>query len=149
MAEVTLVSERLAERGREFVFHGPADGCTGCPYRDQCLNLTEGRRYRITELREGAQRLPCAVHEDDVIAVEVEPTTVEANVSVPTALAGNKTNLPGPCPHIECPSHEYCVPDGLRFDNEYRIAEIHGDPPHDVCHLNRELTLVEMDPTDG
>ena len=147
MAHVTLVSERLAEPGREFVYHGPAEGCTGCPYRTQCLNLTEGRRYVITERREGAQRLPCAVHEDDVIAVEVEPATVDVNVASANALAGNKTTLAGPCPHLECPSHEYCVPDGIEFDQEFRIRAIMGEPPHEVCHLDRDLSFVEVDPT--
>lgn len=145
MGEVTLVSRRLAEPGQEFVFHGAADGCDGCPYREQCLNLEEGSRYRITSRREGAQTLPCAVHEDDVVAVEVEPAEVTVNVPGSAALAGNKTTLAGPCPHVECPSHEYCVPDGVAFDEERRISEVLGEPPHDVCHLDRELTTVLFD----
>ena len=147
MGQITLIGEGLATAGREFVYHGAAEGCEGCPYRDQCLNLEEGRRYRVVDRREHAQTLPCAVHEDDVIAVEVELTTVTTNVPTNQALAGNKTTLAGPCPHIECPSHSYCVPDGIEFDTEYRINEIHGEPPHEVCHLDRELTHVEMDPS--
>ena len=55
-----------------------------------------------------------------------------------------KSTLAGPCPHVDCPSHEYCVPDGADFDEEYRIAEVVGDPPHDYCMLDRDLTLVEF-----
>ena len=148
MSTVTLIGTRLAEPGQEFVYNGEAAGCEGCPYRSQCLNLTEGKRYRVTEIRKNAQTLDCAVHDTGVRAVEVEPTAVLANVPSRGAYAGSKTTLEGPCPHVECPSHEYCVPDGAQFDKEYRIAEIKGDPPHEHCYLDRSLTLVELSSDD-
>jgi len=80
MSTVTLIGDRLAEVDREFVYRGEAPGCEGCPYRSQCLNLTEGKRYRITDIRENAQLLDCAVHDKGVRAVEVEPANVRANV---------------------------------------------------------------------
>jgi len=66
MTTVTLIGTRLAEVGREFVYHGEASACEGCPYRNQCLNLTEGTKYRVTGLRENAQTLECGVHDDGV-----------------------------------------------------------------------------------
>jgi hypothetical protein len=146
MSRVTLIGTRIADVGREFVYQGESPACEGCPYRGQCLNLTEGRRYRVTGVRENAQTLECAVHDDGVRAVEVEPAAVPATVASNRAYAGNKTALEGPCPHTECPSHQYCVPAGAEFDTEYRIAEVVGDPPHDYCALDRELTLVEFAP---
>lgn len=144
MSTVTLIGDRLAEVDHEFVYRGEAAGCEGCPYRSQCLNLTEGQRYRITDIRENAQLLDCAVHDGGVRAVEVEPTSVRANVPSRGAYAGSKASLEGPCPHIECPSHEFCVPDGVDFETEYRIASVEGDPPHDHCLLDRSLTLVDL-----
>ncbi len=148
MSTVTLIGTRLAEPGTEFVYHGEADGCTGCPYRSQCLNLELDTKYRITAVRENAQTLNCAMHDGGVRAVEVEPVSVTANITSKGAFAGSKTSLPGPCPYVECPSHEYCEPDGLEFDQEYRIRKSLGDPPHDVCHLDRSLELVELEPED-
>jgi len=145
MTQVTLVGARLAEAGTEFVYGGEAAGCAGCPYRGQCLNLTEGGKYRVTAVRDGGQLLDCAVHDEGVRAVEVERTSVEANVPSSSAFAGSAAGLAGPCPHTECPSHEYCVPDGAEFDREYRVGEVLGEPPHDHCMLDRELTLVEFD----
>jgi len=144
MSTVTLIGDRLAEVDVEFVYRGEAPGCEGCPYRSQCLNLTEGRRYRITEIRENAQLLDCAIHDSGVRAVEVEPTTVRANVPSRGAYAGSKASLQGPCPHTECPSHEFCVPEGVDFETEYRIASVEGEPPHDYCQLDRSLRLVEL-----
>lgn len=144
MSKLTLLGTRLAEPGREFVYHGEAAPCQGCPYRDQCLNLVEGRKYRVDEIREDAPILACGVHDEGVEAVTVSPAPVRANVPSPRAYAGNKVPLAGPCPHAGCPSHEYCEPAGMQFDEDNRIATVLGDPPHDHCQLNRDLTLVEF-----
>lgn len=146
MATVTLIGTRLAEPGTEFVYRGESSACEGCPYRDQCLNLTEGRKYEVTDVREGANTLNCAVHDAGVTAVEVEPAPIQANVSTNGAFAGSRVSLEGACPHTNCPSHQYCEPAGADFDTEYRIGEVLGDPPHDYCMLDRDLTLVDFDP---
>jgi hypothetical protein len=148
MPNVTLVGARLAEVGREFVYQGESAACEGCPYRSQCLNLEEGTRYRITDVRENAQTLDCAVHDVGVRAVEIAPASIPANVASKRAYAGSKVSLEGPCPHTDCPSHPYCEPMGAEFDEEYRIDEVLGDPPHDYCHLGRDLTLVEFAPRE-
>ncbi|WP_458205246.1 UPF0179 family protein [Haladaptatus sp. NG-SE-30] len=146
MSTITLIGTRLAEAGQEFVYRGEATACEGCPYRNQCLNLSEGVKYRVIDVREGAQTLPCGVHDDGVTAVEVEPTSVRANVPAKNAYAGSKAKLEGPCPHTDCPSHEFCEPAGAEFGEEYRIGKIVGEPPHDYCMLDRDLTLVEFAP---
>ncbi len=147
MSKVTLVGERLASVGEEFVYHGESSLCEGCPYREQCLNLEVGRRYRITATRDSGT-LECAVHDTGVTAVEVEPAPVRANVASKGAYAGSVAQLEGPCPHTECPSHEYCEPMGADFDESYTISEVLGEPPHDYCILERDLTLVEFAPED-
>jgi uncharacterized protein (UPF0179 family) len=148
MSTVTLIGARLAEEGREFVYGGEASACEGCPYRGQCLNLSPGVKYRVTEVRDGAQLLDCAVHDEGVRAVEVEPASVRANVPARGAYAGSKASLAGPCQHTDCPSNEYCVPDGAEFETEYRVDEVLGDPPHDHCMLDRDLTLVDLEPPE-
>jgi uncharacterized protein (UPF0179 family) len=148
MTTVTLIGTRLAEKGVEFVYEGESAACEGCPYRSQCLNLTSGRKYRVTSVRENASTLDCGVHDTGVTAVEVEPAPIRANVATSSAYAGSKVELEGSCPHTSCPSHELCEPDGASFDTEYRIDEVVGDPPHDYCMLDRELTLVEFDHPD-
>ena len=148
MSKVTLIGSRLAEPGFEFVYRGESAACEGCPYRKQCLNLDEGTRYRVTDVRENAQTLDCAVHDAGVRAVEVEAANVPANVPAKGAYAGSKGRLAGPCPHTECPSHAFCEPVGADFDADYRIERVVGDPPHDFCYLGRDLTLVEFAPRE-
>lgn len=146
---ITLLGTALAAEGTEFVYRGEAAGCAGCPYREQCLTLTEGVRYEVTDVRDGGQTLDCAVHDGGVRAVEVEPASVTAAVPEKGTYAGSKASLAGPCPHVDCPSHEYCVPKGAAFDAEYRVAEVLGDPPHNYCVLDRDLALVEFAPSEG
>jgi hypothetical protein len=83
-----------------------------------------------------------------VTAVEVEPAPVRANVASKGAYAGSVARLEGSCPHTECPSHEYCEPMGLDFEDERTIEEVLGEPPHDYCILERDLTLVEFAPEE-
>lgn len=144
MSLVTLIGTRLAEVGVEFTYEGAAPACEGCPYREQCLNLAEGQRYRITDVRDNTQTLECGVHDDGVRAVEVEPAAVMANVASRDAYAGSNAGLVGECQYTECPSHEFCEPAGAAVGETYQIDEVLGDPPHDHCMLGRELTLVEL-----
>lgn len=144
---LSLVGTRLAAEGEEFVYRGESEGCEGCPYRKQCLNLEVGGRYKITDVRDG-EILDCAVHEEGVIAVDVERATFAANVQKMGAYAGSKVSLAGTCPHTDCPSHDLCEPAGAEMDQEYRIVEDLGDVPHEVCHLDRSLTKVELAPVD-
>jgi len=148
MPQVSLVGTRLAEPGTEFVYQGESSACAGCPYRSQCLNLEEGTRYRVVDVRENTQVLDCAVHDTGVRAVEVEPAAVPANVPSKSAYSGSKAKLAGDCPHSECPSHPLCVPLGADFDEEYQIQEVVGDPPHETCKLDRDLTQVEFAPKE-
>jgi uncharacterized protein (UPF0179 family) len=148
MATVTLVGQRLAEEGSEFVYLGESSLCEGCPYREQCLNLEPDVRYRVTGVRDSGT-LECAVHDTGVTAVEVEPAPVRANVDASGAYAGSTVSLEGPCPHTDCPSHEYCEPAGAAFGERHRISEVLGDPPHDYCALDRDLTLVEFAPPES
>lgn len=149
MSRLTLIGTRLAEADREFVYTGEVPACEGCPYREQCLNLESGRRYRVVEKRAGAPTLECGVHDEGVVAVEVEPAAVPANVPSDRAYAGNTVSLAGDCPHVGCPSHGLCVPDGADFEGTYRVAEVVGEPPHDYCYLDRDLTRVRLAPPEA
>ncbi|MFP4218189.1 MAG: UPF0179 family protein [Salinarchaeum sp.] len=144
MSTVTLIGSRLAEVGQTFVYEGEAPGCADCPFREQCLNLEVGSHYRVSSVREGGQELECAVHDQGVRAVEVEPASFVAAVPSANAYVGSRVQLAGPCPHTGCPSHGYCDPEGGAFNTTYRINEVVGEPPHEYCSLDRELTLVEL-----
>jgi len=70
MTFVTLIGKKLAKKGNEFVYFGIAKDCRGCKLKMVCSNLKEGRRYRITNVRD--KHHDCSLYEGGVVAVEIE-----------------------------------------------------------------------------
>src|SRR6266699_826239 len=62
VVQITLVGERQADVGHEFVYRGPQPECRPCKVRAACLNQEVGRRYRITRVRDvvAYEKIVCA-----------------------------------------------------------------------------------------
>src|SRR2546427_354644 len=58
VVQITLVGERQAHVGHEFVYRGPQPECKPCKVRRACLNQDLGRRDRITRVRDGSHPSP-------------------------------------------------------------------------------------------
>jgi len=143
-SSITLIGTSLAEVGQEFIFRGAAEPCEDCPHRDTCLNLDEGVRYRVMDVRDGGQELDCAVHEDGVRAVDVAESPVLAQVPSKKAFEGSDVTIEeDACDKTDCAAYKFCVPDGFDFGESYTINEVVGDNPAD-CHYDRSLNLVEL-----
>ncbi|MDY6765473.1 MAG: UPF0179 family protein, partial [Halobacteria archaeon] len=116
-----------------------------CPHRKSCLNLKEGVRYRIMEVREGGQTLDCAIHDGGVRAVEVAESPILAQVESKAAFEGSKVTIEeDACDKTQCPAYSFCVPDGFDFGEKYTINEVVGDNPVD-CYYDKSLKLVELE----
>ena len=87
MANVTLIGERLAKKGNEFIYHGSLSECRDCKVKTVCFNLEEGRVYRITEIRD--MHHDCRVYEEGVRAVEFEKLPKKLAVDVKDAVVDN------------------------------------------------------------
>lgn len=70
MPLVTLIGEKLANEGEEFIYLGPNKECGNCKLKTVCFNLKPGRTYKITKIRD--KRHSCNVHDENVIVVEVQ-----------------------------------------------------------------------------
>ncbi|PJB22268.1 MAG: hypothetical protein CO114_00925, partial [Euryarchaeota archaeon CG_4_9_14_3_um_filter_38_12] len=70
MVLVTLVGEKIAKKDNEFIYIGSLPECRGCKLKTVCFNLDEGRRYKITNIRDIHH--DCKIHEGGVRIVEVE-----------------------------------------------------------------------------
>src|SRR5207245_8998974 len=68
--QITLIGERQARPGHEFIYRGPQPECGPCKVRGACLNQDLGRRYRITRVRDVAD--PCFLKEEHGRVVEVD-----------------------------------------------------------------------------
>ncbi|MDY7081086.1 MAG: UPF0179 family protein [Halobacteria archaeon] len=144
--QITLIGTELAEAGTEFIYQGETEACEGCSHRNNCLNLDEGVRYRVMDVREGGQELDCAIHDGKAVrAVEVAESPVLAQVESKKAFEGSNVTIEeDACDKKDCPAYKFCVPDGFDFGEDYKINEVVGDNPVD-CHYDKSLQLVELD----
>lgn len=143
---ITLIGTSLASEGKEFIYRGGTEACEGCPHRKTCLNLEEGVRYRVVDVRDGGQVLDCAIHDEGgVQAVEVSESRVVGQVESRMAFEGSIVTIEqDACDKKDCPAYKYCVPEGFDFGEPYTINEVVGENPVD-CHYDKSLNLVELE----
>src|SRR2546427_773371 len=86
VVQITLVGERQAHAGHEFIYRGPQPECTPCKVRSACLNQDLGRRYRITRVRDVSH--PCLLNEERARVVEVEPIPPDCSLAARVGVEG-------------------------------------------------------------
>lgn len=135
MAQVTLVGERQAAAGHDFVYRGPQPECRECRVKAACLNQDVGRRYRILRVREVAH--PCLLNEERARVVEVEAAPPECSVPARANLEGSVVTYARiACAHAACPNFRSCHPIGIEPGTRLRVVA----PGRDLaCPLGYEL----------
>ena len=125
MVLVTLIGEKIAKKGNEFIYMGALPECKDCKLKNVCFNLEEGRRYKITNVRD--VRHDCKIHEGGVRIVEVEKTLVPAAAEAKNAVEGETISINPDCKNIGCEFYKLCVPVGVKLGMKFRISKIKDD----------------------
>jgi len=122
---ITLVGEKLAKPGLEFIYYGPAEPCKSCRLARVCVgNLEPGRRYKIVKVRNIEHS--CPLHEGKVRVVEVVEPAIEVLVDPRLAIVGSKITLK----FVDCSDPEKADlvrPEGLFEGDTVKILEILDD----------------------
>ncbi|OKY79142.1 MAG: putative metal binding protein [Candidatus Methanohalarchaeum thermophilum] len=143
--KVTLVGKRISDVGTEFVFYGSASECESCGLKNSCINLEEGKKYRIVGKRETNER-ECSVHAGGVEVVEVIESPVIATVKSNKAIEGSKITYEMiECNNRKCDMHRICQPEGIEDGDKCKIKKVIGDIPSE-CEKGLDLSLVELKP---
>jgi uncharacterized protein (UPF0179 family) len=122
MPLVTLIGEKLAVEGNEFIYLGPNNECRNCKLKTVCFNLKPGRHYQITAVRE--KQHGCTIHEGNVVVVEVQELPLIAAVDE-TVQEGSKSKIDKKdCKNIGCAYFELCTTAAIQKDKTYTIAKI-------------------------
>ncbi len=138
MAQITLVGERQAVEGHEFVYRGPQPECRECRVKAACLNQEAGRRYRIVHVREVSH--PCRLNEERARVVEVELAPPEFSLSVRGAVEGAIIGYePLLCANAACPNYRLCHPIGMEAGQRVQIQKV---GPELTCPLGYEIVPV-------
>lgn len=123
MVQITLVGERQAQVGHEFIYRGPQPECGPCKVRGACLNQDLGRRYRIVRVRDVAHL--CLLNEERARVVEVEPAPPDCSLSARAGVEGAVLAYEKiVCANAACPNYRLCHPIGIEPGMRIRVREI-------------------------
>lgn len=140
MAQVTLVGERQAAAGHEFVYRGPSPECRPCKVKAACLNQELGRRYRILRIRDVVH--PCLLNEERVRVVEVEPSLRECSLPRRSAIEGSLVTYEAVvCSNAACANYRTCHPVGLEPGDRVKILSV---GPELTCPLGYDLAAARV-----
>ncbi len=141
MPEITLLSKFQAEPGFEFVYLGGAAVCRACPYRQACLTLDPGRKYRVVRVRPVEH--PCALQEVPANVVEVAPVTRTVVVDARGAIPGSSVEVGRyDCRRLDCPNWSICAGPSLPPKQRFRIEKVRPEPAE--CRIGRTLKMAEV-----
>ena len=123
VVQITLVGERQAHAGHEFVYRGPQPECKPCKVRSACLNQDLGRRYRITRVRDVSH--PCLLNEERARVVEVEPIAPDCSLSARAGVEGAVLAYEKiVCSNGACPNFRLCHPVGVDQGSRIQVLEV-------------------------
>jgi uncharacterized protein (UPF0179 family) len=139
---ITLIGNKLARVGAEFIFRGPAAECEKCKLKNTCLNLDKNKKYQVVNVRNGMDH-ECFLHDTSVRAVEVAPSPIVVSIESRKAFNGSKIVYEEPRCESSCTSYELCHPAGLLNGDRYTIAEV-MDEVTGPCEKGLALKKVEL-----
>jgi len=137
---VTLIGEKLAKIGYEFIYWGPISECRDCRLKNVCFALDEGRRYRITKVRD--VKHDCEVHEGGARVVEVEKTETPVVVESQYGIAGSTLSYQArlPCLNLGCQYYRLCFPLGFKGGERLRVSVVEREI---TCPEGQKLVEVK------
>lgn len=123
MVLITLVGEKQATEGCEFVYIGPLPDCRECRLKTVCFNLQEGKRYKITKIRDVHH--DCKIHEGRVRVVEVEKIPINATLNAKIAIEGSTVTFETlECKNLGCEHYRLCHPLGVKVKSRFKILSV-------------------------
>jgi hypothetical protein len=139
MALVTLIGEKLAKEGEEFIYLGPNNECRNCKLKTVCFNLKPKRQYRITKIREKQHN--CGLHEGKVVVIEVSEIPFTAAINKKLS-EGTRTKVDKKeCKNIGCINFETCTNIAVQKGKTYTVKKVFEKID---CPRNYELYRAEL-----
>lgn len=135
---ITVIGERQAKIGGQFIYLGPLTECKECKLKGVCFNLDSGAMYRIVEVRD--VKHDCEVHEEGVRVIKVDKIPMEGAVQKKGALEGTTvTREVIKCDNLGCEHYRLCHPLGVEKGHKVRIKKMAGDME---CAEGKKLVRV-------
>lgn len=140
MPLVTLIGEKLAKEGNVVIFFGVSMGCKDCKLKSVCLNLDEGSRYVIRNVRENTHE--CKIHEGNVRVVEIEKVPIATAVPQKNVVEGAiVTYEPINCRNPGCIHYRKCRPARLKKGIKGKVVKLGGSL---ACPKGHNLVEIDL-----
>ncbi|MEF8880144.1 MAG: UPF0179 family protein [Candidatus Thermoplasmatota archaeon] len=140
MAHVTLIGKKIAEKNLIFRYLGPQSDCKNCKLKNVCFNLKQGRRYKITNVRN--KKHNCNIHEGNVAVVEVEEqpilTAIDKKITEGTTTKIKEKE----CNNIGCQNYPLCFNIAISKDKKYKVKKTHDSID---CPKGYKLKKAELE----
>ena len=138
MPLVTLIGEKIANKNTEFVYIGPNNECRNCKLKTVCFNLKQGRKYKITNVRD--KKHSCNVHEGTAVVIEVQELPIITSINKQFSEGDKVKTQKKECGSIGCDFYEICSVK-LHKDKSYTVKKIYEEIQ---CPIGRSLQKVEL-----
>jgi len=137
---ITGIGKLQAKEGYEYSYLGPSHECDSCKYKNACITLEIGKKYKITKVRDITH--DCPVHYSEIKIVEVEKVK-DILIVERTQLTGSIIKfVPYPCTHVECQYWSICRGVGITPNTSFKITSI--ETPIE-CPIGRSLKKVVVE----
>jgi uncharacterized protein (UPF0179 family) len=138
MPLVTLIGEKLAEKGKEFVYIGPNKECKNCKLKTVCFNLKPGKKYKITNIRD--KKHNCNIHEGTASVIEVQEQPIITCIDKKYDENSNSKIEKNNCGSIGCMYHDLCSVN-IEKGKKYKIIKIFEEIE---CPIGYKIQKVEL-----
>ncbi len=138
MPLVTLIGEKLAKEGNEFVYLGPQNDCKNCKLKTVCFNLKTNRHYKITKIRD--KKHSCNVHDGSATVIEVQELPIVTAIDKKISEGAETKIEKKECRNIGCEYYELCSVT-IQKDKNYKITKTYETIK---CPMGYEIQKAEL-----
>jgi hypothetical protein len=138
MPLVTLIGEKLAKEGNEFVYLGPQNDCKNCKLKTVCFNLKINRHYKITKIRD--KKHSCNVHDGSAAVIEVQELPILTAIDKRLSEGAETKIEKKECKNIGCEYYELCSVT-IQRDKKYKITKTYESIE---CPIGYEIQKAEL-----
>ncbi|MHA1783681.1 MAG: UPF0179 family protein [Candidatus Helarchaeota archaeon] len=140
---ITLIGNKQAKKGYQFIHLGHLKECQDCKLFQICVkNLKVNRMYEVIEVR--PKKHDCIIHEDGVTVVEVKELDIIASIPSNIAFEGATITFQSiDCDDYECEFYNKCKVK-IKTGQKCRINEIITPKTIECKKKNLHLKIVKL-----
>jgi uncharacterized protein (UPF0179 family) len=144
---LTFVGKSFARKGFRFYYEGRDPQCPPqCKLNATCqANLQPNQVYIVTQVLDKIHACPYDLHEEEMVLVKVGiPETIVSMENKEIFEGSIVSYQPIACDVVDCPHHEYCVPELIVKPKDRLFVKERVEKIKD-CRVGKSLSKVKVE----